>query len=680
MTFLSSFFIAGSPHSSYGKKFIIGFSSQHISYQKNGTNRIYIYSNFDIIVRIQAPAISLHNKDIKVLRGVPRYVDLPGRARMGSSTGIEKKGIQLTSNKDFAVYGMNLLNKSSDGFLGLPVATLGTKYVVSTAIPVITSFLFIVATENATFVEIKLRITSGGEVSYQNIKYSDGNTITVSLEALEGFQVLSSAQEDLTGSTVTSNKPVSVYSGSDCAYIPRDKPSCDHLVEQLLPIKFLGKQFVTMATSNRTGGDFYHVIAAYNNTVVTIDNQVVATIQDGQLYELDSKSRENHVIVTSQPSLVIQYAKGFSVDNSLYDPFMSTVPAISQYRSEYTVFIPKHLSKNDFISFINIAIRTKELTNIRITRNGKNHLGFQPSECSSIADFFFSVCSMRLISGVYKIYHQSFTEPFALVMYGTWHRESYGFPAGLRFNSPGCQPSHMSPEDQIDNDCDGKIDEEIFNNKDDDGDGRVDEDLATTPPSLTIPSNVTKVICAEWSQFDPGEYGTASGEALGKCKLLGPVDIKYYDYMRQVDTCNKTIIRTWELTDACKNRARANQYMFVRFLTKPIIMFPEDVTLICRVQKELSASVTGNVKIIDRKCSKFVKTSYQDSMFYPCSLTERTLKRRWNVKDECGREVTHQQLIRLLPLGKYYVAYATSSFYMFLQVFGGQDKTFCISA
>ena len=35
----------------------------------------------------------------------------------------------------------------------------------------------------------------------------------------------------------------------------------------------------------------------------------------------------------------------------------------------------------------------------------------------------------------------------------------------------------MVPGDSLDNDCDGQIDEEIFNNKDDDGDGKVDEDL-----------------------------------------------------------------------------------------------------------------------------------------------------------------------------------------------------------
>ena len=35
----------------------------------------------------------------------------------------------------------------------------------------------------------------------------------------------------------------------------------------------------------------------------------------------------------------------------------------------------------------------------------------------------------------------------------------------------------MMPGDGLDNDCDGQIDEEVFDKKDNDGDGKIDEDL-----------------------------------------------------------------------------------------------------------------------------------------------------------------------------------------------------------
>ena len=40
-----------------------------------------------------------------------------------------------------------------------------------------------------------------------------------------------------------------------------------------------------------------------------------------------------------------------------------------------------------------------------------------------------------------------------------------------------CRRSRTIPGDGRDNDCDGKVDEEILDGKDNDGDGKVDEDL-----------------------------------------------------------------------------------------------------------------------------------------------------------------------------------------------------------
>ena len=40
-----------------------------------------------------------------------------------------------------------------------------------------------------------------------------------------------------------------------------------------------------------------------------------------------------------------------------------------------------------------------------------------------------------------------------------------------------CKRTRQRPGDGIDNDCDGKIDEEIRDGKDNDDDGKIDEDL-----------------------------------------------------------------------------------------------------------------------------------------------------------------------------------------------------------
>ena len=40
-----------------------------------------------------------------------------------------------------------------------------------------------------------------------------------------------------------------------------------------------------------------------------------------------------------------------------------------------------------------------------------------------------------------------------------------------------CENTETSPGDDIDNDCDGQVDEEVKDGKDNDGDGRIDEDI-----------------------------------------------------------------------------------------------------------------------------------------------------------------------------------------------------------
>ncbi|KAI8521229.1 hypothetical protein Bbelb_009830 [Branchiostoma belcheri] len=66
--------------------------------------------------------------------------------------------------------------------------------------------------------------------------------------------------------------------------------------------------------------------------------------------------------------------------------------------------------------------------------------------------------------------------------YGFVKPESYGYPGGLRLAriAASCSATAPVPGDRQDNDCDGRVDEELLNGRDDDGDGLVDEDLAAS--------------------------------------------------------------------------------------------------------------------------------------------------------------------------------------------------------
>src|SRR5690606_29547875 len=90
---------------------------------------------------------------------------------------------------------------------------------------------------------------------------------------------------DLSGTVITSNKPVAVFSGHQCANVPIGVPFCDHLVEQLTPTVTWGRSFLTEPLATRSGGDTFRVMASEDGTAVFVDGAQVATLNRGQVHE-----------------------------------------------------------------------------------------------------------------------------------------------------------------------------------------------------------------------------------------------------------------------------------------------------------------------------------------------------------------------------------------------------------
>ena len=68
-------------------------------------------------------------------------------------------------------------------------------------------------------------------------------------------------------------------------------------------------------------------------------------------------------------------------------------------------------------------------------------------------------------------------QDFMVIAYGASDRESFASSLGYNFLDRGCEETVMAYADDIDNDCDGIIDEEICGDGlDNDGDNLLDED------------------------------------------------------------------------------------------------------------------------------------------------------------------------------------------------------------
>ena len=49
---------------------------------------------------------------------------------------------------------------------------------------------------------------------------------------------------DITGTSIVSNKPLTVISGHECGNVPDDVPRCEHITEEIPPTVHWGQQFL----------------------------------------------------------------------------------------------------------------------------------------------------------------------------------------------------------------------------------------------------------------------------------------------------------------------------------------------------------------------------------------------------------------------------------------------------
>jgi len=74
----------------------------------------------------------------------------------------------------------------------------------------------------------------------------DGDSYSLQLsmylsKTYETFKYTSPFATDITGMFINSSKPIAVYSGHACAFVPQGRFFCDHIVEQVPPVSELGR-------------------------------------------------------------------------------------------------------------------------------------------------------------------------------------------------------------------------------------------------------------------------------------------------------------------------------------------------------------------------------------------------------------------------------------------------------
>ena len=393
--------------------------------------------------------------------------------------------VKAEGEKKITVFGLNDKLESSDAFLALPCqsyrAVTGNfeyEYFIFSANqnpgrPDGYRSAFLITTcQDDTEITIMPSVTAF---------YQQGSTFggvpsgALTASARETILVeASDSMSDLTGTIVTSNKPISVFSGHVCGRVPAGQTACDHLIEQIPPHVVWGTTFFTVPLTARRSGDRFRVGVIRDNTVInvtcvtpgsstvrfraSVTRNRSPTQPGNNYYEFDTPGtgptnpdpnyRADYCCIqTNTPVAVMQYSKGHAVDelpSSIGDPFMMLVPPVEQSLNNFTL---STRSTGRFTNYINVAISAQFFDNstadqAKVLLNGAKvaPLGetwipifcYDGSLCGYGAQASLSDGDSTLIfndpSGGMNVY-----------TYGFGREVSYGYPGGFQMEAIGCK-------------------------------------------------------------------------------------------------------------------------------------------------------------------------------------------------------------------------------------------------
>ena len=408
-------------------------------------------------------------------------------------------GIQIfTDGGEVSVYGVNNELSSVDAFSVFPChrypAIVGDyEYVIlSTTQETRNSRLMIVGCEDDTAVTVipsrqlsTISATVPQPLGGGQTPMPTNPLIIADLDRLAS--ILLNNREDLSGTRITSDKPIAVFTGHECGDVPtNDVDTCDHMVQQVPPQVTWGRLFFTVPIPGRYSGDHYRVATTTANTEFTLTCRTLAdrtpnvtTISidiDGDTdagfamfntnpgtptNTRDPDVRKRNLqwccIESNNPILVMQYEFGGEADRGIKnadavtfgDPLMTIIPPVVQYLNNYTVPTDKGLRESRLNVSYTIAIPRDDRFFRNPAQDGSmivmDEAPIVPEQDEGWIEIFCAngqVCGYsarveNVRDGTITIRHVNPSAAFSAWIYGIAGAVSFGFNAGFKLDGVG---------------------------------------------------------------------------------------------------------------------------------------------------------------------------------------------------------------------------------------------------
>jgi hypothetical protein len=371
--------------------------------------------------------------DYTVPAGTVRTITLDSRNDADTAEVIQHLGVHLTSDRPVALYSASLCSRHSDAAIVLPTHALGRSY-ATTGYNFDNTFehVLVVATEDGTTVTVDpFSMTSKGRP--ERIPFS------VSLNAGDTYYLrplMTGAFGGLSGTLITSDKPVAVISGAASGWIPTTSRSdygyLNPHYDQMIPEELLGTEYIAVPFRARLGGDTWKAVAFADTTLLTIGADAPVTLLRGKPYEfaLDRAVR----ISATHPFLLAQFANSAAWDTvTLAGEYGDASMVIHAPTDRYAhcFSIPSPSSPTAFAlqqadAFVNIVVPAGAERTILINGTAPPDTAFR-----AVPGAAFSYLQMPLPPGLSSV---ACADPRGIgaVAYGFEYHDAYSFNAGFR--------------------------------------------------------------------------------------------------------------------------------------------------------------------------------------------------------------------------------------------------------
>jgi hypothetical protein len=308
---------------------------------------------------------------------------------------------------------------TNDASCLLPESTLGTRYIVGSYVDALggyPSYFNVIATAPNTEVTVTVPVTTGSGPGVPVI--SAGQSQTFTMNRYDTLQIAASSN-DVTGTVISATAPVSVIGAVQCAQVPAGATYCDHIEEQMLPVRNWGKTYVGAHAPKRSGSERYYwrVLASQDGTTIeTTPPQTgfPVTLDAAKYY--DFWTQEDFVVTGDKPLMAFQYISGQDAFGAgTGDPAMITAVPVEQFLSRYVLLTPTGYS-NDYVQ----VIRTN---NTPVVVDGA---AIPDASFRTIGSF--QVADHPVGGGVHVL---EGAHPFGIVGVGYTDVTSYGYPGGM---------------------------------------------------------------------------------------------------------------------------------------------------------------------------------------------------------------------------------------------------------